>query len=508
MHLFKTLSEAQLTPYLRRWASALMVIIGICLTASHPAHAERRALLIGNANYSHIPKLNAPLKDVKDMAVALQNAGFAKSAIAQHTDLDRRAMQKTIREFKDTVQAGDEVLIYYTGHGVQSGGNNYLLPTDAPELRHISSQDVIVDNTIRLQRFLSDMTERQARFTLLIADACRDNPIQYAKSAGAGAGLAPESPSNGQMIVFATGSGQLAGDSANKQTNSLFTQVLLEQLKTPGTEVRELFKTVKEQVHARALSNGKNQLPAIYDQAVGDFYLGSARGRAKPPAPAESVASMSQLQQKNTQLELELAEYKKATLAIGAQAIKDAYAKANVFEPPPKTPSIFLDGYYLHSSGIVSSVATKLTWMRCSLGQSWSASANSCTGDAKTYTYEQAQQAARDLNAKGGFGGYTDWRVPTVRELHSLVVCNSGKTKASSDPEDGGAAIKNYCDGNYTRPTINTAIFPKTPETLYWTSSPYVGNSYYAWFVNFGDGYVSSYGRDVNYHVRLVRASQ
>ena len=148
-------------------------LLALCLSA----HAERRALLIGNADYAHMSKLNAPIKDVVDMTQALQSAGFAKGAISQHTNLNHKAMQQAIREFKDTVQSGDEVLIYYTGHGVQSGGNNYLLPTDAPALHLITSQDVIVDNTVRLQRFLTDMSERKARFTLLIADACRDNPI-------------------------------------------------------------------------------------------------------------------------------------------------------------------------------------------------------------------------------------------------------------------------------------------------------------------------------------------
>jgi hypothetical protein len=82
--------------------------------------------------------------------------------------------------------------------------------------------------------------------------------------------------------------------------------------------------------------------------------------------------------------------------------------------------------------------------------------------------------------------GYTDWRLPTVDELQTIV--------DYSKP--------------YPGPTINTTWFPNTPGSVYWASSPYVGNSGYAWVVYFNSGGVYSYLRYGVLHVRLVRASQ
>ena len=241
----------------------------VCLCLLGSAHAERRALIIGIGAYQNIPALKSPVKDANDMAKALIQSGFPAQNVMLRTDLDLPEMQRTIRNFKNTVKAGDDVVIYYTGHGMQIGGNNYLLPKNFS--RKVNSNDEVVDESVRLQRLMADMQEQQARFTLLIVDACRDNPVQYAKSVSAGAGMAPERPSTGQMIVFATGDQQIARD-GQSNTNSLFTEVLLQHL-DKGQEIRSMMHRVKDQVHSKAKGLGFTQTPAVYDQSVGDFYL-------------------------------------------------------------------------------------------------------------------------------------------------------------------------------------------------------------------------------------------
>jgi hypothetical protein len=145
--------------------------------------------------------------------------------------------------------------------------------------------------------------------------------------------------------------------------------------------------------------------------------------------------------------------------------------------------------------GVVRDKTTGLEWMRCSLGQDWSVKTNTCDGSADKFTFEGAQDIARQLNNAGGYNGKRDWRVPTVDELKSLVVCTNGRS--SNDCADGSA-----------RPTIAQTIFPRTPSEWFWSSSPYVGNSGSAWSVYFGNGYVDNDGRNSSYRVRLVRASQ
>lgn len=145
--------------------------------------------------------------------------------------------------------------------------------------------------------------------------------------------------------------------------------------------------------------------------------------------------------------------------------------------------------------GVVRDKTTGLEWMRCSMGQDWSAKTNTCDGSADKFTFEGAQDIARQLNNAGGYNGKRDWRVPTKDELASLVVCTNGRS--SKQCADGSA-----------RPTIAQTIFPRTPSEFFWSSSPYVGVSDGAWGVFFANGNVDGYPRYADFHVRLVRASQ
>jgi hypothetical protein len=141
-------------------------------------------------------------------------------------------------------------------------------------------------------------------------------------------------------------------------------------------------------------------------------------------------------------------------------------------------------------------------WLRCSVGQSWNGS--TCEGEALKYTFEQAQQTAATFNATG-YGGKRDWRVPTVRELQSLRVCSTGFVSEKRDLQDGGEPVSKYCNDNSSKPTIDQNTFPKTPDSWFWTSSPYAGYSYGAWVVNFDDGNVYDGYRGSANPVRLVR---
>ncbi len=136
-------------------------------------------------------------------------------------------------------------------------------------------------------------------------------------------------------------------------------------------------------------------------------------------------------------------------------------------------------------NGMVQHVPTGLIWKRCAEGQTWDGS--TCTGTAASYTWQAAFQRADDVNANTAGTqnlGQTDWRVPNINELKSLVE-----------------------QGCYN-PAINGAQFPNTPASDFWSASPYAGISDYAWDVDFDDGYDDWFRRSDAYRVRLVRAGQ
>jgi hypothetical protein len=120
-----------------------------------------------------------------------------------------------------------------------------------------------------------------------------------------------------------------------------------------------------------------------------------------------------------------------------------------------------------------------LIWRRCAEGMVYSG--GTCTGSPREFTYDEAMQHAQSEASSTGIA----WRVPEKDELVSIV------------------------DKSHSNPSIDPAAFPVTPVNgAFWSSSPFVGDSGVAWYVNFSYGSVSYYGRGYPYYVRLVRAGQ
>jgi len=134
--------------------------------------------------------------------------------------------------------------------------------------------------------------------------------------------------------------------------------------------------------------------------------------------------------------------------------------------------------YSDNGDGTVTDPTTGLVWMRCSMGQDWDGM--TCTGTAKTYTFDEANALTVT------FAGQSDWRVPNIRELQTIV------------------------DRSVISPAIDKVAFPNTPASNFWSASAYAGNSFQAWYVYFYDGlagYYSGYKSNA-FQVRLVRAGQ
>ena len=233
------------------------------------SNSNRRALVIGNDSYKQISKLVNAREDAKAVAESLEQVGYM---VTLKLDLTEKEMKSALRVFKSQINGGEEVVIFYAGHGVQLGSSNYLLPTDIAG----ENEEQIKDEAIQLQRILDDMTEKKAKLTLVMLDACRDNPFKVAGRNIGGRGLAPTTAANGQMVIFSAGTGQQALDRLgpnDKDKNGVFTRVLIKEMKNAGVSVDKLIRNVRSQVVTLAQSIGHEQVPAIYDQVVGDFYF-------------------------------------------------------------------------------------------------------------------------------------------------------------------------------------------------------------------------------------------
>jgi len=234
-----------------------------------PAPSARKALVIGNDSYFNVTKLSNARQDANAVGRTLSDLGYK---VMVKNDLTEKDMKATLRQFKNDLEGGDEVVIFYAGHGIQIGSTNYLLPTDIKG----ESEDQVRDDAIQLQRLLDDMNEKKVKLTLAMIDACRDNPFPKAGRAIGSRGLAPTTAATGQMIIFSAGSGQQALDKLgpnDKNPNGLFTRMLLSEMKTQGVRVDNMIREVRRKVVDAAKSVGHEQVPAIYDQVVGDFYF-------------------------------------------------------------------------------------------------------------------------------------------------------------------------------------------------------------------------------------------
>ena len=231
--------------------------------------ANRKALVIGNDTYKSVAKLLNAREDAKAIASNLTAVGYK---VTLQLDLNEKEMKAALRTFSSQVQGGDEVMFFFAGHGVQLGAANYLLPTDIGG----ESEAQVKDEAIQLQRVLDDMTEKKAKFTLAMIDACRDNPFKSMGRNIGGRGLAPTTAATGQMVVFSAGSGQQALDrlgSTDKNKNGVFTRTFLKEMQKSGVSIDRIVKNVRNEVAELAKTIGHEQVPAIYDQVLGDFYF-------------------------------------------------------------------------------------------------------------------------------------------------------------------------------------------------------------------------------------------
>ncbi len=243
-----------------------------------PAQGARRiALVIGNNNYSWKPLVSS-VNDARAVAQALKEVGFAAADVHLVTDAHQSELRRSVHEFVQSVKPGDLALVYYSGYGVEVKGANYLLPVDVPA---DATESNVEEQAVSAQRLLRDLDDQGARLRVLILDACRDNPIRPARSAGAG--LAPME-GRGSLVVLATQAGHTAADTPG-QSNSVFTLSLLQALQQPGVSLEYAMKGVSRNV---ARATHERQVPAVFGRLSDDVVLLPNGSPGLSPAPSSS----------------------------------------------------------------------------------------------------------------------------------------------------------------------------------------------------------------------------
>jgi len=231
--------------------------------AVQPYKAQSSALVIGNATYKVNPLKN-PVNYSTDMARSLRSVGFD---VIEANNTTLAQMREATRRFADKLGNSDVGLVYYSGHGVEVKGKNYLIPVNAD----IKREYEVVDQAFDASQFLEMMDNirgpNNKRVNILIVDACHNNELQKSWRSNNN-GLARMDEPRGMFISFATASGRVAAD--GKGRNSPYAKHLLQALKQPNVPIQQVFKVVGRNMMEETQGE---QIPWESSSLVGDFYF-------------------------------------------------------------------------------------------------------------------------------------------------------------------------------------------------------------------------------------------
>jgi uncharacterized caspase-like protein len=234
-----------------------------------PASITRKvALIVGNGAYRNVPKLDNPPRDAKLIADTLRSLGFATVTLAP--DLARDQFFTALRDFGREAEKADWAVVYYAGHGMEIGGINYLIPTDAK----LAADRDAEGQAVALEQVIAAVSGAH-KMRLVMLDACRDNPFEKTMQHTmalklVSKGLSNIEPEAGFMVVYAAKHGETALD--GDALNSPFATAVAREIRVPKVEVRKLFDIVRDDVWT---ATKHQQQPFTYGSLPGreDFYF-------------------------------------------------------------------------------------------------------------------------------------------------------------------------------------------------------------------------------------------
>lgn len=278
----------------------MKTLTGLLLTILLPLStlaADRVALVIGNNQYADLPpnmQLTSPADDARDMAAALKSLGYSLVTGKAITDAKRDTITTATEQFATAARGAEAAVFYFSGHGIQVGDDNYLLPTDTPKLTGISTLNnraVLLRNSVMVA-----LEEAGAKTKVIILDCCRDNPFAAQLSqALAQVGKSVKTKSVGEItgygpgfyLAFATSPGQTAAD-GNGARNSPFTAAMLQAIPTGAAkDIDFYFREVKAKLPSDQVSWTNHSLHDSFSLA--SFKVNPTPIPAPPPVQSPAM---------------------------------------------------------------------------------------------------------------------------------------------------------------------------------------------------------------------------
>src|SRR6478609_9705287 len=265
---------------------ALLVILVLSVVSIVPSvaadsHADRYALVIGNAKY---PDAEAPLKepinDARDVADELKRDGFS---VEVGENLTGEAMRRAFERFYGKIKPGSVALIFFSGFGVQSSRQSYMIPVDA----QIWTEADVRRDGISLETVLGEINSRGAGVKIALIDASRRNPFER-RFRSFSAGLAPVIAPNGTLVMYSAALSSVISD--NGSDHSLFVKELLKEIRTPDLMAEETLNRTRVGV---TRASRQEQVPWISSSLAEDFSFipgGSGPRPSSPPPPPAAPA--------------------------------------------------------------------------------------------------------------------------------------------------------------------------------------------------------------------------
>jgi formylglycine-generating enzyme required for sulfatase activity len=347
---------------MRRLGWVALALVLLMLATAPAALAEKRiALLIGNKDYKPgVGALVNPVNDVRIVGEALKAVGFEVLPPAQN--VRRAQMLRALYEFAAKLKiAGPDAVgfLYYSGHGIASAGENYLIPVDVdePSTVELSVQGVKQSEVLAILR-----TEAPNAAHYLVLDACR-NTLQGARG---GKGFLPVGQQSGVLVAFAAEPGKTASDTG--QGSGPYAAALATELVKPGQSDLIMFHHVRVAVMEKT---GGDQVPWTEDGIQRrERVLFGGEIKAAPAQPQVSEAERTWAWMKNTTDQAMLESFIKQfgntpSGALARARIAELKRTEVAVAAPPKAPAQVLSKPLpQHCDGVEAQVGSETRCLR------------------------------------------------------------------------------------------------------------------------------------------------